>query len=410
MSIHLSLLFPLKFKYETSIQFGQPPVRSNALFDVINRARDRHQDDLSRGPERMLQLFGRLCGGFSRRRRKQKEKESPARTVSTELNAETKPRTVHQPLHPSIRSHLDPEYVAFHDQYIQYVEPEHLKPWSQAVRSRITWPYAGSPLVEVERVWDMRPCPNFAIRIFSPFNKSKTAKKPLVIWLHGGGFAGGNIDSDNDLCSLVCKQADCIVANVDYRLAPENPYPAAIEDVVEALKWFHSDAGATELGIDRTRIAIAGASAGANLATVGALLAAELGLPLALQVLVVPVTDNSATLDTSWSAHPHAPGLTPARMTWYRNLYLEGGGSALDWKVSPIFAPSYLMSKLPKSWIAIAGQDMLSIEGLAYAQMLKEAAVDVSICEYEGVPHGMMAMSGKSFVIRISDQVQFANI
>lgn len=340
----------------------------------------------------MLKLFGRLCGGIGRKRKKN---STPETTANTELTEDTTRRTAYQPLHPSVRPLLDPEYVAFHDRHIQYVEPEYHKPWSESIRTRITWPYAGSPIVEVGKVEDIRPCPNFVIRIFSPSSEVKRLERPLVIWLHGGGFAGGNIDSDNDLCSLICREADCVVANIDYRLAPEHPYPAAVEDVVDALKWFISDAGASELKIDRTRIAIGGASAGANLATVGALLAVQLSIPLALQVLVVPVTDNSATLQTTWSSHPYAPGLTPARMTWYRSLYLTGAESAQDWKISPILAPRDLLPNLPKTWIAIAGQDMLSTEGLAYADMLKESGVNIEVSVYDGVPHGMMALSGE---------------
>lgn len=312
-----------------------------------------------------------------------------------ETNQQAAERTIFQPLHPSVRSLLDPQYVAFHDEYVQYVEPEQLKPWTPSNRTRYTWPYAGSPVVEVGSIKDIRPCGDFDIRVFSPSGEPPSGGFPLVIWFHGGGFAGGNIDSDNDFCSLACRDVGCVVANVDYRLAPENPFPAAVDDVAAVLQWVSTDEGAAELNIDRLKIAIAGSSAGGNLAAVGALMALELSIPIALQVLVVPVTDNTATLETSWSSYPHAPWLTGPRMTFYRNLYLQDKEMSRNWKASPIFAPKELLSRLPKTWIAIAGQDMLSTEGLAYAHLLEELGVPTQITSYEGMPHGMMALNGK---------------
>ena len=303
-------------------------------------------------------------------------------------------RTIYQPLHPSVRPLLDPEYVAFHDKYVQYIEPEQLKPWNPNVRTRATWPYAGSPVVEVGSVKDIRPCGDFNIRVFSPAGKPPSGGWPLVIWFHGGGFVGGDIDSDNDFCSLVCRDVDCVVANVDYRLAPENPFPAALEDVAAILQWVSGDEGASELKIDRSRMVIGGASAGGNLAAVGALMAVEMAIPIALQVLVVPVTDSTATLRTRWSTHPHAPWLTAPRMSFYRDLYLQQDGLGCDWKASPIFAPEELVRRLPKTWVAIASQDMLSTEGLAYADMLEEAGVQTQVRTFDGMPHGMMALSG----------------
>lgn len=309
----------------------------------------------------------------------------------TEQEAE---RTIYQPLHSSIRPLLDPEYVAFHDKYVQYVAPEQLRPWTPGYRTRYTWPYAGSPVVEVGSVKDIRPYSNFTIRVFTPNGRPPSGGWPLLLWFHGGGFAGGNIDSDNDFCSLACRDVECVVANVDYRLAPEDPYPAAVEDVAEVLQWASSDEGATAFNIDRARIAMAGASAGGNLAAVAALMAAEMSIPLALQLLVVPVTDNTATLQTRWSSHPHAPWLTAPRMTFYRDLYLQENGLGQNWKVSPIFATQDLLQRLPRTWIAIAEQDMLSTEGLAYAEMLKMAGVETTVTVYDGMPHGMMALSG----------------
>lgn len=306
-------------------------------------------------------------------------------------------RKIYQPLHPSVRPLLDPEYVAFHDKYIQYVEPDEDRPWDGSARTRQNWPYAGSPIVEVGSVEDFRPAPNIEFRVFTPTGPVPPQGWPVFIWMHGGGFAGGDINGDNDLCSMLCRDANCVVATVGYRLAPEHPYPAAIEDVTETLKWINSDKGSSTLSINRTKIAIGGASAGANLAAVLCLIALDLKIPIMLQLLVVPVIDQTATVKTVWSEHVHAPWLTPSRMTWYRDLYLPHAtpAKACEWQVSPCFAPEEALRRLPRTFFAIGGQDMLSTEGLAYAEKLKRLGVDVDVKVYEGMPHGMITLSGK---------------
>lgn len=305
-------------------------------------------------------------------------------------------RRIWQPLHPSVRPLLDPEYVAFHDRYAQYVEPERLKGWDPKLRMRYTWPYSGSPILKVGEAKDIRPCPNFAIRVFTPKGDPPISGWPVMLWMHGGAFAVGNIDSDNDLCSLVCRDAQCVVLNIDYRLAPEHPFPAALDDCVDTLKWCTGGSGAEYLNIDRTKVVVGGVSAGGNLAAVLSLIAVELSIPILLQLLVVPVIDNTANLKTSWSLHPHAPWLTPSRMLFYRDLYLPDASCAADWKASPILAPSDLLSRLPETWIAVAEQDMLSVEGMMYASMLQQHGVVARYQKYVGMPHGMMALSGKS--------------
>lgn len=304
-------------------------------------------------------------------------------------------RRIWQPLHPSVRPLLDPEYVAFHDKYAQYVEPEQVKGWDPSLRTRYTWPYSGSPVLKVGNVKDIQLGRNFTTRIFTPKGDPPTDGWPLVLWMHGGAFAAGNIDSDNDLCSMMCRDAGCVVLNIDYRLAPEHPFPAGLDDCVDTLKWCAGTTGVEYLNVDRTKIVIGGVSAGGNLAAVLSLIAVELSIPILLQLLVVPVIDNTANLKTSWQLHPHAPWLTPARMLFYRNLYLPDSSCASEWKASPIVAPPELVARLPKTWIAVADQDVLSVEGTMYANLLQQHGVLVSCRNYPGMPHGMMALSGK---------------
>ena len=357
----------------------------------------------------MLNIFRRLCRGAKAvpeadgavARYEKGKIDSGQTTIDTNMADITQhvnggdKRQIYQPLHSSVRTTLDPEYVAFHDKYIQYVEPEQMKPWTPSIRTRQLWPYTGSPVLSVGSIRDFQPCPNFTIRVFDPKSRSSDYLRPVVIWFHGGGFAGGSIGSDNDLCSLLCKELDAVVINMDYRLAPEHPYPAAIEDVAEVLQWVGSEAAVEQLAIDRNKIVIGGASAGANIATVGAMIAGEHSIPLIGQILVVPLTDNTSTLETNWASHPHAAGLTPPRLTWYRDLYLQELKDVKDWRVSPLYAPPEIMSTQPRTWIAIADQDLLSTEGLAYAASLRTAGVEVDVRIYPGMPHAMMAMSGE---------------
>lgn len=360
----------------------------------------------------MLQLFRRICGsGAGRGKKDQTSKEESEMTDTSTTSPE---RRVYQPIHPSVRPLLDPEYVAFHDKYAQYVVPENMSgPWDGSLRTRYTWPYSGSPVVDVGSVKDIRPDPKFAIRVFTPAGTPPAAGWPVLIWLHGGGWIVGNIESDNDLCSLICRDTGCVVLNVDYRLAPEHQYPAAIEDVSWTLRWINTAQAARDLSIDHTKIMIGGASSGANLAAVGAILAADLNVPLILSILVVPVTDNTATVETRWAAHKHSPWLTPVRMAWFRSLYLPDKSLETDWKVSPLFASKERLGKSPKTWVAIAEQDLLSTEGRDYIKALREAGVEVEVHSYPGMPHTMMALSGvlhrgRQSIVDIVDAVRRA--
>lgn len=211
--------------------------------------------------------------------------------------------------------------------------------------------------------------------------------------------------------------ANCVVVTVGYRLAPEYQYPVQVEDALEALVWVHSEAGCSVLDIDPARIAIGGTSAyvclssalridpesdrysrGGNLSVVISLKASSLPepIPIVLSILIVPVIDNTATETTIWSSRKKAPWLTPARMTWYRAMYVPNSTDAYNWDASPNFAPRSLLSKSPKTWIAIAEQDLLAPEGLAFADQLRRSGVDVEVTNYVGMTHTILAMNGKS--------------
>ncbi|OCH96136.1 Alpha/beta hydrolase fold-3 [Obba rivulosa] len=194
-------------------------------------------------------------------------------------------------------------------------------------------------------------------------------------------------------------RAGCVVVSVDYRLGPERPYPAAVEDAAEALHWVLGQ-GKQELGVNVNKIAVGGSSSGANLAAILTHKAAlsEPPIPIIFQLLVVPVVDNTASPDgekyPSWKENANTVSLTPEKMLWFRNNYLPNKEDWTKWDNSPIFAPEEAFKKAPNAWIAVAELDILRDEGIAYGKKLEEAGAQVNLQVYKGAPHPIMAMDG----------------
>ncbi|KAI1333607.1 alpha/beta hydrolase fold-domain-containing protein [Xylariaceae sp. FL0016] len=310
---------------------------------------------------------------------------------------------VYQPIHEAVRPLLDPEYVAFHDKYLQYVLPDDRKVWDGSARTTSSaWPPTESTPVQVKEVRDL-DLGAYDARVWTPDAEKPSRGFPVFLWFHGGGWAVGSIASGNDICALICRRAACVVVSVGYRLAPDHPFPAAFDDSVASLRWVHSAEGAAELRIDSERIAVGGTSAGGQLAASLCIQAARLSPPvrLAFQLLVLPVIDNTATASTVWSTRKDAPWLTPERMTWYRKMYLANEDDALKWEASPNLAPEPLLSESPCTWIAIAEQDLLAPEAELYASQLREswkrcgkADSNVLVKAYAGSTHCTLAFSG----------------
>ncbi|KAK7751893.1 hypothetical protein SLS62_006194 [Diatrype stigma] len=331
-------------------------------------------------------------------------------------------RPIYQPIHPDVRPLLDPEYVAYHDQYLQYVQPDDQKVWDGSARTRPAWlPATESAPVAVGSVRDL-DLGAYSIRAFTPSLDEgpprPAAGWPVFLWFHGGGWAVGDVGAANDLCALVCRRARCVVVTVGYRLAPEHVFPAAVDDAADALRWVRSaSGGVAQLGVDPARVAVGGTSAGGHLAAVLALKAEaetmqqQPPVELAFQLLVLPVIDNAATAETVWAPNKNAPWLTPARMTWYRRLWLpdeakDAVARRPPWEVSPNRAPTSVLATSPKTWIAVSEQDLLAPEAKLYAAQLEEAWKEetpeevsngkkvVEVKSYEGSTHSLLAMSG----------------
>ncbi|KLU90801.1 hypothetical protein MAPG_10652 [Magnaporthiopsis poae ATCC 64411] len=307
-------------------------------------------------------------------------------------------RKVWQPLHPDVRSRLDPQYLELHDGVLQYVQPTNEKPWDPSIRlsAGVSTGLGPVPVGSTEDI----AVGNFKIRVYTPQTGRPDEGWPVFIWLHGGGFALGDLGSDDDLLTRVCQEARCVVCTIGYRLAPEHKYPAAVEDSVEGTRWILSPDGIGRLGLDRSRVAIGGVSAGAHLAAATCLHWADgdlAGVEPLLQILVVPVVDNTALPSSErWSLNgPTAPGLTPERMLWYRRMWLkEETDDALNWDASIDRAPVELLAKMPRAFVAVAELDLLAPEGVDFADQMRAAGVEVEIKVFTGCPHALLSYAG----------------
>jgi acetyl esterase len=257
----------------------------------------------------------------------------------------------------------------------------------------------GPPPPEVARVEDRTiPGPDGAIpvRIYWPAQPTATTASagalPIVVYFHGGGWVICDLDSHDATCRTLANGSGAVVVSVDYRLAPEHRFPAAPEDAYAATVW--AAAHAAELGADATRLAVAGDSAGGNLAAVVPLMAKDRGgPPLRFQLLIYPVTDVSPTRDDYPSKSDNATGyfLTTEHMEWYRDKYLPDGADGSTPYLSPIHATD--LAGLPPALVITAEYDPLRDEGEAYARALKEAGVAAEIERCTGMFHGFFGMS-----------------
>jgi acetyl esterase/lipase len=216
--------------------------------------------------------------------------------------------------------------------------------------------------------------------------------RPLIVYFHGGGWTIGDLDTCDSVCRFLAATVPATVLSVEYRLAPEHPFPAAVEDAFAAYRWAAVDN--SRLGADPARIAVAGDSAGGNLAAAVSLLGREDDGPApAMQALIYPVTD---AVGGQRSRDEFASGflLTKADMDWFEDHYLPPSTDHSDCRVSMLRAPD--VAGLPPAYVATAGFDPLRDEGEAYAQRMQDAGVPVTLRRHPGLVHGFANMTAIS--------------
>lgn len=210
---------------------------------------------------------------------------------------------------------------------------------------------------------------------------------PALVFFHGGGWVVGSVDTHDGPCRSLANLAGCAVFSAEYRLAPEHPFPAAADDAVAALAWVCDQAGA--LGLDPSRISVAGDSAGGNLAAVAARRVARRGVPLASQVLVYPVL-GASTETPSYSTCADGYFLTRDSMRWFLGHYAATPGDLEHPDLAPLLADD--LTGLPPAYVATCELDPLRDEGALYAERLREAGVPVTHEDWPGMIHGFMLM------------------
>jgi len=225
----------------------------------------------------------------------------------------------------------------------------------------------------------------FTLRVYRPV---KSEKLPALVYFHGGGWTIGDIDTHDTLCRELALGARCVVASVDYRLAPEYPFPAAVDDCFAATRYVAENAAKLNIGA----IAVGGDSAGGNLAATVSLLARDAGgPPIAFQLLIYPATDQRlATASHRRNAQGYL--LTRDAIDYFRRAYLPNEKDWTDWRASPLLAESH--ASLPPALVITAGYDPLLDEGRAYAERLKSAGVSVDYREYADMVHGFILFGG----------------
>jgi acetyl esterase len=284
---------------------------------------------------------------------------------------------------------LDPQARALIDLMIEKgVPPTHTLNPVQArafYRDRRTFTQPDpAPMAEVREL----RAGEVPLRLYRPAGTQSGEVLPVLVYFHGGGWTIGDLDTHDVLCRQLAQASGAAVVSVDYRLGPEQRFPAAVDDCVAATRWVRAQAAS--LALDASRLAVGGDSAGGNLAAVVCLVLREAGEPLpAFQLLIYPATDMRAVAP-SHTTNGQGYLLTRDSIAYYRGHYLADAAQWTDWRASPLLAPDH--RGLPPALVLTAGFDPLRDEGLQYANALSAAGVPAQYVCFERQIHGFITM------------------
>ncbi len=286
---------------------------------------------------------------------------------------------------------LDPQLQAMRDQRERDdVAPLYTMSLAEARAADLASIRAGGgdpePVHEVVDLVIPGPAGDLPLRVYRP---SGERPLPALLYFFGGGWVLGTIDTADGVSRSLANASGALVVVVGYRLAPEHPFPAAVEDCYAALRWVTGHSG--EIGADPARVAVGGDSAGGNLAAGVALRARDEGLALAGQLLVYPNTDQLAD-DESMRSSDDRFLFNHHSVAWYRQHYLASPGDAANPLASPLRAES--LAGLPPALVITAEYDPLRDQGEAYARRLADEGVKVELSRYQGMAHGFFTMAG----------------
>jgi acetyl esterase len=243
---------------------------------------------------------------------------------------------------------------------------------------------------DIEIPGDAEDQPPIPARVYAP--DGTDGEMPTCVYYHGGGFVTGSIDTHDNLCRMLANRSKAVIVSVNYRKAPEDPWPAAIEDAYVAARW--SQSNADEWGADTSRLCVAGDSAGGNLSAVVSLMAAERGMPdIDRQLLLYPATTY---MDPMPSRGQNGSGyfITAQDLLWYAQNYIDDEIDAHHQWAFPMNARQDALAETPPAYVLTNGYDPLRDEGHAYAERLAEAGVDVEYSNHESMIHGFLNMEG----------------
>ncbi|MFL0195015.1 alpha/beta hydrolase [Clostridium sp. WILCCON 0269] len=253
-------------------------------------------------------------------------------------------------------------------------------------RQSTKWSNKPIPFSNIKNVTIKINSEKIPVRIYTPESGSNL---PIIIYSHGGFWMGGNLDIYDSICRKLSQNTKAIVMSVDYRLAPENPFPAGLNDVYSILQWTYKNA--ESINGNGKHIAMVGDSAGGNLSAAVSLMSRDKNGPhIVCQILIYPSTNIYELNSKSWSYFANDFSVSMEDMKKYTSLYVPRKEDRKNPYVSPLLAKNF--KKLPDTLIITAEIDPLRDEGEAYGKKLKEAGTQVNVTRYEGVPHGFITM------------------